>query len=112
MTTGEGAVGPGWQRLGAAGLQARALRIQRADVAFFKHIFESYEEVGMVRTVETRPDATVLIAVLAVDDYVHVAQAVIDEITERGAPWLEPAEMPQACHEDWFLETWTRPGAD
>ena len=77
MTTGEGAVGPGWQRLGAAGLQARALRIQRADVAFFKHIFESYEEVGMVRTVETRPDATVLIAVLAVDDYVHVAQAVV-----------------------------------
>ena len=36
-----------WVALGAAGLEARALRVGRRDIAYFKYLFESYEGVAI-----------------------------------------------------------------
>ena len=97
-----------WVPLRSSGLHARVIRIHRAEVAFFKHLFESYEEVGIVRTVETRSDGTVAIAVLVPRDYVAVAAGILADVATRGAPRFEPEPLPPVCTEDWFLEAWTR----
>jgi hypothetical protein len=97
-----------WVPLGDSGLHARALRVARPEVAFFKHILESYEEVGIVRTVETRADGTVAIAILVPADFVGVAAEVLADVERRGTARFEPEPLPQVCTEDWFLATWTR----
>src|SRR5581483_11070535 len=89
-----------WTDLGAAGLSACALRVRRRDIAYFKYLFESYEGVAIVRTVETVDPATAVIAVLATPD--HVACA--DEIL----PAVARAALPAVCREDWFLVEWVR----
>jgi hypothetical protein len=97
-----------WAPLRSSGLHARVLRVGRAQVAFFKHLFESYEEVGIVRTVETRSDGTVAIAVLVPQDYTGVAAGILADVASRGAPRFDPEALPPVCTEDWFLEAWTR----
>lgn len=98
----------GWQPLRDSGLHARALRIERADVAFFKHLLESYEEVGIVRTVETHADGTVSIAILVPSDFVRIAAEILEDIARHGAPRFTSEALPPVCTEDWFLATWTR----
>jgi hypothetical protein len=97
-----------WVPLKSSGLYARVLRVDRVEVAFFKHLFESYEEVGIVRTVETRSDGTVAIAVLVPMDYTAVAAGILADVADRGAPRFDPEPLPPVCTEDWFLEAWTR----
>jgi hypothetical protein len=97
-----------WSPLGDSGLHARVIRVDRAEVAFFKHLLESYEEVGIVRTVETRPDGTVAIAILVPSDYVGVAADVLADVARRGAARFAAEPLPPVCTEDWFLATWTR----
>jgi hypothetical protein len=97
-----------WVPLKSSGLYARVLRVDRVEVAFFKHLFESYEEVGIVRTVETRNDGTVAIAVLVPADYAGVAAGILADVATRGAPRFDPEPLPPVCTEDWFLEAWTR----
>jgi len=99
---------PDWVPLGDSGLHARVLRVERAEVAFFKHLLESYEEIGIGRTVETRPDGTVAIAILVPSDYANVAAEILADVASRGAARFEPEPLPAVCTEDWFLETWTR----
>ena len=106
------AQGTGWTPLRDAELWARVLRVVRADIAFFKFLFESYEGVGIIRTVENLADGEVLIAVLATADFVAEVDAILDDVASRGTPPFACAALPQVCTEDWFLSAWVRAGAD
>jgi uncharacterized protein DUF4911 len=74
------------------------LRLAPGDIAFIKFLFESYEEVGIVRTVD-RHEA--IIVVLVMRDFLPVASAILHEVqativcTEVAVP---PAEM-----DDWLM---------
>jgi len=104
--------GTGWWLLADAVLWARVIRVRREDIAFFKHLFESYEGVAIVRTVETLGDGTVEIAVLATADFRDETDAILADVAARGAPGFLPAPLPPACTEDWFLREWAREQAD
>jgi len=99
---------PGWTRLGSAGLDARALLVSRRDIAFWKHLFESYEGVAVLRTVETLDRERAIVALLATPDGTVTAGEILDSIEQAGAPSFAYEELPAACHEDWFLATWVR----
>jgi len=91
-----------------AGLAAVAFRVGRRDIAFFKYLFESYEGVAIVRTVETIDAASAVIAVLAAPDQVEDAEEILAEVERGGSPALERVPLPPVCREDWFLEAWVR----
>jgi hypothetical protein len=101
-----------WSRLRDAELWARVIRVAREDIAYFKVLFESYEGVAIIRTVETLDDGSVLIAVLATADFRGETDAILDDVRRRGAPDFTPAALPDVCNEDWFLSTWVRHAAD
>src|SRR5215472_4331508 len=97
-----------WRPLADRALRARAIRVARDDIAYFKYLFESYEGVAIVRTVETIDHASAVIAVLATEDFVAEAEAILAWVIERGAPAIVPVVLPPVCTEDWFLAAWTR----
>ena len=75
------------------------LRIQRTDIALLKFVVESYEGIGIVRTID-RKKATV--AVLAMPDLVDHMWAVLASLREE-MEWYEiPAPTEQ---DDWLMET-------
>ena len=95
-----------WSLLGESGLWCCAIRIAIEEVAFFKYLFESYEEVAVVRTAATDPDGTAVIAILAPPEFRDDAAAILDDVLERGAARATLVEMPAVCREDWFLTEW------
>jgi hypothetical protein len=97
-----------WHLLRDAELWARVIRVAREDIAYFKFLFESYEGVGIIRTVESEADGSVVIAILSTADFRHETDAILADVAERGAPPFAPAPLPAACTEDWFLSTWVR----
>lgn len=74
------------------------LELAPADIAYIKFIFESYEEVGIIRTVDNRQAIVVL---LAMDDLIDVARAILEsiqrDITIREIP------RPADTKDDWFM---------
>ncbi len=84
----------------------------RRDVAFWKHLFESYEDLAIVRTVETRRDGTVVIAVLVPPDGAPFAAEALADVARSGAAPFAAEPLPPVCAEDWFLARWTRPGRE
>ena len=111
-TTGESGsrapagVAPAWIELGSPGLHACALRIDREDVAFFKHLIESFEDVALVRTAEGRGDQVVL-AVIAPSDYLGDAGEILLEVARREPGRFTWTNLPTRCVEDWFLAEWS-----
>lgn len=103
----KGAAGE-WHLLRDAELWARVIRVAREDIAYFKVLFESYEGVGLIRTVGAEGDGTVLIAILSTGDFRHETDAILADVAGRGAPPFAAAPLPTACTEDWFLSTWVR----
>lgn len=101
-----------WYALRDAELWARVIRVAREDIAYFKFLFESYEGVALIRTVETLGDGSVVIAVLATGDFRGETDAILADVAARGAPTFTPAALPAACTEDWFLSTWVRDAGD
>lgn len=102
------AVPDGWTFLEDAGLVAIAFRVARRDIAYFKYLFESYEDVAIVRTVETLDASSAVIAVLAAPDQVEDAEQILAEVERSGTPAVARVELPPVCREDWFLEEWVR----
>jgi hypothetical protein len=102
------AVPEAWAPLADPAVHARALRVARDDIAYFKYLFESYEGVAIVRTVETIDRYTAIIAVLATADFVAEAEAILRDVAAAGQPPLESVALPPTCTEDWFLAAWTR----
>lgn len=74
------------------------LELSPAHIAYVKFIFESYEEVGIIRTVDNKRAVIVL---LAMTDFLDAARKILDslqnEIPLREIP--RPADMK----DDWFM---------
>ena len=67
-------------------------------IAYVKFIFESYEEVGIIRTVDRKK---AIIVLLAMDDFLDTARSILTSF-QRDVPLLEiprPADMG----DDWFM---------
>ena len=74
------------------------LRIATEDIAMLKFVFESYEGVGIVRTVEVR---TAIVVILVVEDFLPTVREILRDLqhqvdcTEVAAPDFEP--------DDWLM---------
>ncbi|HUI26888.1 MAG TPA: DUF4911 domain-containing protein [Candidatus Kryptonia bacterium] len=73
------------------------LRVDPRDIALIKFVIESYEGVGIVRTIERRAAVIVL---LAVPDFVPTARAILASLSEQVV-WEEVP--PPACGDEQAL---------
>jgi Domain of unknown function (DUF4911) len=80
------------------GLQEIYLETIPAHIAYIKFIFESYEEVGIIRTVDRKRAVIVL---LAMDDFLDTARDILDSL-KRDVPVRE-IPRPTNMTEDWFM---------
>lgn len=67
-------------------------------IAYVKFIFESYEEVGIIRTIDRKK---AIIVLLAVDDFLNTARSILDAI-KRDVPLME-IPRPADVGDDWFM---------
>jgi uncharacterized protein DUF4911 len=74
------------------------LRLAPGDIAFVKFLFESYEEVAIVRTVD-RHEA--IIVVLAMHDFLPVVRAILEEV--RATIECTEVAVPPAEMDDWLM---------
>ena len=79
-------------------LQAIFLATPPEHIAYLKFIFESYEEVGIIRTVDRKRAVIVL---LAVEDFVDVARAILNSLKQE----VPLAEIPRPADvsDDWLM---------
>jgi len=74
------------------------LELSPAHIAYIKFIFESYEEVGIIRTVD---NARAVIVLLAMNDFLDAAREILksvgNDIPMREIP--RPVDMK----DDWFM---------
>ena len=79
-------------------LQEIYLEIAPEHIAYIKFIFESYEEVGIIRTVDRKKSIIVL---LAMPDFINAARAIIDSLKQD----IPLAEIPRPADltDDWFM---------
>ncbi len=84
-------------------LQLFYLETPPQHIAYVKFIFESYEEVGIVRTIERKK---AIIVVLAMRDFAAAAREIIESI-KQDIPLLEiPPPIDSA--DDWFMNELAR----
>jgi hypothetical protein len=74
------------------------LEIPPEEIAYVKFIFESYEGVGIIRTVD-RKRAT--IALLAMNDFLDTARSILASLKEELP--LREIPRPQEIGEDWLV---------
>ena len=74
------------------------LELSPADIAYIKFIFESYEEVGIIRTVDNRQAVVVL---LAMEDFIGVARGILESI--RRDILVREIPRPAETKDDWFM---------
>jgi Domain of unknown function (DUF4911) len=79
-------------------LQDIYLELPPADIAYVKFIFESYEEVGIIRTVDRQRAVIVL---LAMTDFLAVAHAILQSI-KNDVP-LREISRPADMKDDWLM---------
>lgn len=79
-------------------MQAIYLEIAAEDIAYIKFIFEAYEEVGIIRTVEKK---RAVIALLAMDDFIGAARAILAAIAKEIP--LREIPRPAEIEDDWFM---------
>ena len=79
-------------------LQAIYLETPPEQIAYIKFIFESYEEVGIIRTVDRKK---AIIVLLAVEDYIGAARAILDALKQE-IPLVE-IPKPTDVTDDWFM---------
>lgn len=68
------------------------------NIAYVKFIFESYEEVGIIRTLDRRKAVLVL---LAMPDFIEVARQIVAAI-QKEIP-LREVSRPADAADDWFM---------
>jgi Domain of unknown function (DUF4911) len=79
------------------------LEILPEHIAYVKFIFESYEGVGMVRTVDRKKAVIVL---LIMNDFLDTARSILGSI-QHDVPLLEIGR-PAAAEDDWFMKELNR----
>ena len=67
-------------------------------IAYLKFIFESYEEVGIIRTIDRKK---AIIVLLAMDDFAETARGILDSL-KRDVPVRE-IPPPLDNSGDWFM---------
>jgi hypothetical protein len=75
------------------------LEILPEHIAYVKFIFESYEEVGMIRTVDR---SKAIIVLLAMNDFLDTARNILNSI-QRDVP-LREIPRPTAGSDDWLMK--------
>ena len=79
-------------------LQPIFLRLAPTDIALVKFLFESYEGVAVVRTVDRR--AAIIVALVSAD-FLDVARGILADLQRRIG--LEEIPRPAEAGEDWLL---------
>ncbi|GIW43581.1 MAG: hypothetical protein KatS3mg077_0863 [Candidatus Binatia bacterium] len=74
------------------------LEVAPEQIAYWKFLLESYEELGIVRTLDRK---RAVIVVLAMRDYLTHVRAVVEEGCARTGAREIPA--PSDLHGDWLL---------
>jgi hypothetical protein len=74
------------------------LELSPAHIAYIKFIFESYEEVGIIRTVD---NARAIIVLLAMHDFLDTAREILKSV-ENDIPMRE-IPRPDDMKDDWFM---------
>ncbi|MBI3059360.1 MAG: DUF4911 domain-containing protein [Deltaproteobacteria bacterium] len=87
------------------------LELRPEDIAYVKFIFESYEGVGIIRTVlrqaqhgehgRTVERKKAVIVLLVVDDFLNVARSILDSF-QKEVPLME-IPRPDDIGDDWLL---------
>jgi hypothetical protein len=67
-------------------------------IAYVKFIFESYEEVGIIRTVDRKK---AIIVLLAMNDFLDAAQGILESL-KRDVPLREIPPPIDSC-DDWLM---------
>jgi hypothetical protein len=74
------------------------VRLAPGDIAYLKYVFESYETVGFLRTID--PKAATLV-VLVVPDFREAAEAILDSVAREIR--LERVPKPSDLGDDWLV---------
>ena len=74
------------------------LEIPPEHIAYIKFIFESYEEVGIIRTVDRKKAVIVL---LAMHDFLDTARQILESLHQE-IPFAE-IPRPNDVSDDWFM---------
>ncbi len=74
------------------------LRVRRQDIAYIKFIVESYELLGIIRTVDAHQ---AVIVMLVLDDSLALARDVLHALA--GEVPLEEIPRPEGLGDDWLL---------
>lgn len=83
---------------GTMELQEIYLETLPEHIAYVKFIFESYEEVGMIRTVDRRK---AIIVLLAMEDFLSTAHNILEAI-KSDVP-LREIPRPGDAGDDWLM---------
>jgi len=79
-------------------LQAIYLATPPEHIAYIKFIFESYEEVGIIRTVDRKKAVIVLLFVI---DFLDVARCILDSLKQEVP--LTEIPRPVDVSDDWLM---------
>ena len=79
------------------------VRLRPEDIAYLKFIFESYETVGFLRTID--PKAATLVVFL-VPDFVEVGRGILDAVSREIE--IEQIGRPADLGDDWLVGAVTR----
>ena len=74
------------------------LELAPANIAYVKFIFESYEEVGIIRTVD---NGKAIIVLLAMADFLETARQILLSI-QKDIP-IHEIPRPADMKDDWFM---------
>lgn len=75
------------------------LQVQPEDIGYIQAIFESYEGVGIVRTVN-RKEA--LIVILVVHDFLSTARSILASLKDEVS--ITESPRPADIGEDWLVQ--------
>lgn len=84
--------------MSASELEPIFLRVAPVDIALVKFVFESYESVAVVRTLDRR--AATIVALVS-PDFLADARAIIADLQQRIA--LTVVDPPAGAGDDWLL---------
>ena len=80
------------------------LRVRRQDIAYIKFIVESYELLGIIRTVD--PEKAVIV-LLVLEDSLQLAREVLAAVADEVP--IEEISRPAGLGDDWLLVEITTP---
>ena len=88
-------------------LFAHFIRLRPEGISYVKFIFESYEVVGFLRTID--PQAAIIV-VLIVADFAAEGEAILGSLEREIA--IERVPGPERLGDDWLVATIWQPEGD